>query len=414
MESIICDEIVEHLSSNQLIRSSQHGFLRKKSCLTNLLSFLEILTNAHEQGKSVDIVFLEFAKAFDKVPKQRLLEKIQAHGIQGNVINWIHQWLSGRKQRVVINGSHSDWSDVKSGVPQGSILGPLAFIIFINDIDCCAEMIDVILKFADDTKAGHQISADRDRQSLQTCLDNLVEWADKWQMQFNISKCKVMHIGRGNPMHTYYMSGIALQEVSTEKDIGVLLDSSLKPSKQCAEAARRANAILGEISRAFHFRDRFVYVNLYKKYVRCHMEFSVSAWCPWSVADKEALERVQRRAVAMVSGLTGTTYKERLEEIGLMSLETRRIRFDMIETFKMLNSFSDVDYTNWFNLIPPTARQTRSNTDYMNLERSFARTQVRENFFSVRVPPIWNSLPDDIKKTEQSSHSKSSSTSGPI
>ena len=151
MESIICDEIVEHLSSNQLIRSSQHGFLRKKSCLTNLLSFLEILTNAHEQGKSVDIVFLDFAKAFDKVPKQRLLEKIQAHGIQGNVINWIHQWLSGRKQRVVINGSHSDWSDVKSGVPQGSILGPLAFIIFINDIDCCAEMIDVILKFADDT-----------------------------------------------------------------------------------------------------------------------------------------------------------------------------------------------------------------------------------------------------------------------
>ena len=167
MESIICDEIVEHLSSNQLIRSSQHGFLRKKSCLKNQLSFLEILTNAHEQGKSVDIVFLDFAKAFDKVPKQRLLEKIQAHGIQGNVINWIHQWLSGRKQRVVINGSHSDWSDVKSGVPQGSILGPLAFIIFINDIDCCAEMIDVILKFADDTKAGHQISADPNRQSLQ-------------------------------------------------------------------------------------------------------------------------------------------------------------------------------------------------------------------------------------------------------
>ena len=195
------------------------------------------------------------------------------------------------------------------------------------------------------------------------------------------------------------MSGIALQEVSTEKDIGVLLDSSLKPSKQCAEAARRANAILGEISRAFHFRDRFVYVNLYKKYVRCHMEFSVSAWSPWSVADKEALQRVQRRAIAMVSGLTETTYKERLEEIGLMSLETKRIRFDMIETFKMLNSFSDVDYTNWFNLIPPTAWQTRSNTGYMNLERSFARTQVRENFFSVRVPPIWNSLPDDIKKS---------------
>ena len=214
-------------------------------------------------------------------------------------------------------------------------------------------------------------------------------------------------------MHTYYMSGIALQEVSTEKDIGVLLDSSLKPSKQCAEAARRANAILGEISRAFHFRDRFVYVNLYKKYVRCHMEFSVSAWCPWSVADKEALERVQRRAVAMVSGLTGTTYKERLEEIGLMSLETRRIRFDMIETFKMLNSFSDVDYTNWFNLIPPTAWQTRSNTGYMNLERSFARTQVRENFFLSGYHLSGTLCLTTSKIAQQSSHSKSSSKSKP-
>lgn len=399
MESIIKDHIVDHLMNNFLIRPTQHGFMKQKSCLTNLLSFLEILTSEHDNGCPMDIIFLDFAKAFDKVPRLRLLEKIRSHGITGNLLQWIDHWLSGRKQRVVINGEHSDWDDVLSGVPQGSVLGPLAFIIFINDIDLVAELIKIILKFADDTKLGHTILTDQDRLALQQCLDNLVAWAEAWGMQFNIDKCKVMHIGRTNPTHKYYMGGVELTTVEKEKDIGVLMHRTIKPSLQCAESARLANVILGQIARSFHYRDRFTFLNLYKQYVRCHMEFSVSAWSPWSEADKEVLEKVQRRAVSMISGLKGRTYNEKLSELSLMSLEQRRIRYDMIETYKILNGFTSADPSIWFNCIPATARQTRNTAGYMNLERLQARTQIRENFFSVRVPPVWNSLPDEVKKS---------------
>jgi hypothetical protein len=187
MESCMRDRIVTHLVDNSLIRDSQHGFMRNKSTTTNLLEFLETLTSEQDQGLAIDVVYLDFAKAFDKVPHRRLLEKFRAHSIEGKVLDWIEDWLAGRKQRTVLNGATSDWSDVWSGVPQGSVLGPLAFIIYINDIDLVCMMIKLLKKFADDTKAANTIRTDQDVKDLQLCLDNLVDWADTWGMQFNMS-----------------------------------------------------------------------------------------------------------------------------------------------------------------------------------------------------------------------------------
>jgi len=153
--------------------------------------------------------WLSFAKAFDKVPHERLLLKLFEHGILGKVLTWIRNWLSDRKQRVCISGEQSTWRPVWSGVPQGSNLGPVLFLIFINDIDC--GIVNWILKFADDTKVFANITDDKSRELLQQDLNTLFEWSQNWHMEFNTQKCKVTRIGRSNPGYTYMMNGLVLE-----------------------------------------------------------------------------------------------------------------------------------------------------------------------------------------------------------
>jgi hypothetical protein len=162
LESVIRDSMMDHLVKNNLLSDSQHGFMPNRSCTTNLLEFFEVVTGTVDRGDPFDIIFLDFAKAFDKVPKERLLAKLRAHGISGEPLAWTEAWLTGRKQRVVINGEESSWEEVLSGVPQGSVLGPPLFTVFINDLDDVIKCIELLKKFADDTKLG-QTATPRDR-----------------------------------------------------------------------------------------------------------------------------------------------------------------------------------------------------------------------------------------------------------
>ena len=397
MESIIKDEVVNHLESHGLIRPSQHGFMRGKSCTTNLLSFLEKVTAAIDKGEPVDVVFLDFAKAFDKVPVERLVKKVKAHGIGGRVLNWIAAWLRGRKQRVVLNGKASDWADVLSGVPQGSVLGPLLFIIFINDLDMAATA-ELVHKFADDTKIAQPIRSDQDKTTLQITLDNLCVWANTWGMEFNVAKCKVMHLGHGNTGHVYSMNNAALGQTTAERDLGVIMSDNLKPSSQCAKAARAATVVLNQLTRAFHFRDRHVFMQLYKQYVRPHLEFAGPAWAPWTAADKDLLEKVQMRAIRMVSGLDGREYEDRLSELGLTTLEERRHQMDMAEVYKIVTGKGCVSPSEWFEMAETAPRPTRAAADPLNVRIKHGRLDIRKHFFSVRVCENWNKVPGDIKR----------------
>ena len=248
--------------------------------------------------------YLDFSRAFDKVPHQRLLRKVRSHGITGKLADWINDWLKDRQQRVVLNGKASQWSKVTSGVPQGSVLGPCLFIIYINDIDQAIDAVLQIKKFADDTKGCAIVDTDEHCTRIQNQLDKIYQWSLDWQMLFNADKCKVIHIGPQNPQYDYKIGDNYLKKVEYEKDLGAYIDRSLTPSMQIAEAVKKANQVLGQLLRAVSYRDKIHFVKLYKQRVRCHLEHVVQSWSPWLAKDNDKLESVQRRAVRCIRGLT--------------------------------------------------------------------------------------------------------------
>jgi ribonuclease P/MRP protein subunit RPP40 len=346
LEALVKDVIIAHLQIYNLINDSQHGFVRGKSCLTNLLGFFEDITALVDKGEPVDVIYLDFQKAFDKVPHRRLMKKVYAMDIGGEIYNWIEDWLNDRKQRVCLAGSSLGWAYVSSGVPQGSILGPLLFLIYINDID--NGMASKILKFADDTKLFRQVGTAEDIANLRNDLEKLVGRSKEWLMLFNVEKCKVMHIGFGNRRAKYMMDGVQLQEVHEEMDLGVLVQDNLKCAQQCARVVAKANKVLGVIRRTLKNFSSNVVMKLYKCLIRPGLEYTVQAWRPYLQKDIDLIEGVQRRVTKLVVRMKRMSYEERLKFLDMTTLETRRIRGDLIEVLKILTGIEDVKEERFF------------------------------------------------------------------
>ena len=292
LETIIRDHMMDFLVKHKLINTSEHGFLKARSCLTNLLCFFEEITKWVDDGSPVDVIYLDFQKAFDKVPHQRL----------------------------ILNS----WKSVLSGVPQGSVLGPILFLVYINDLE--EGVTCKIFKFADDTQLFTKTKEIGDKQNLQDDIDKLVKWSEKWQMLFNFGKCKCLHIGPGNASMNYEMVGTILSITVKEKDLGVTMNANMKVSEQCRIAASKGNQVLGMIRRNITYKDKSLIVPLYKAIVRPHLEYCIQAWSPYLRKDIDMLEKIQRSATKLIPGLRDLRYEERLKECGLTTLETRRLR----------------------------------------------------------------------------------------
>jgi hypothetical protein len=301
------------------------------------------------------------------------------------------------RSRVVIAGCESSWKDVISGVPQGSVLGPILFLIYINDIvenlSCPAYL------FADDMKIFCGVTSGMDNCRLQSDLDRIVIWTEDWLLKLNAPKCKTLTLGRVDKSHPFrYLiqdgsgSGQVLASVTEEKDLGVLIDRELRFNTHVYSKIKTANRMIGLIRRNFKNIDFEGFLLLYKALVRSHLEYAQTVWSPYRTKLIDALEGVQRRATKILPGLRNLPYRERLSRLKLPTLVYRRARGDMVETFKIIQGYYDPDG------VPTLQRSTYSSTrgHDKKLFKQQSHLDARKFSFTVRVASVWNSLPADV------------------
>ena len=265
----------------------------------------------------------------------------------------------------------------------------MLFVIYINDIDI--GLTSKLAKFADDTKLGIDDRSNTSVRDLQADLKKLGEWSEMWQMPFNVEKCKVMHIGHNNLNANYELLGHNIESVDREKDLGVLISKDLKFSQQCIEAERKAQKLLGYIKRRFSYRNKEIVLPLYNSIVRPHLEYAVQFWAPSLRKDIDRLEAVQARATKLIPSVRNLGYQRRLDRLNLFSLETQRLRGQLIETFKIMKGFTSIDYHNLFSI---NNNQTRGNG--CKLELKPYNTSLCGNFFTFKVCNFWNRLPAEV------------------
>ena len=338
LERIIRAKMVEYFERIKAFNNGQHGFRRGRSCLSQLLAHYENILEGIKEGHNVDVIYLDFAKAFDKVDHGILLHKLRNLGICGKLGEWLHSFLTGRVQHVILQGTLSEPSPVTSGVPQGSVLGPLLFLIMVGDIDSDVQRATVT-SFADDTRILKTISSVNDVNALQADLDRVINWAERNNMALNGEKFEVIRYGRLEDIKTstqYHCHQQIIESKNQVKDLGIHMSEDGTFSCHLDKILEGARKLTGWILRTFQTRTPECMLTLWKSLVLPRLEYCCQLWSPYKTGDIIKLEAIQRSFTNKISGMENLNYWERLSKLGLYSLQRRRERYIVLYVWKTL------------------------------------------------------------------------------
>ena len=392
MESLVADKIREFIRPK--LDPNQHGFLPGKSTVTQLLETISDWTNSMNEGRLIDVLYVDFAKAFDSCSHPKLISKMEKYGIRGKLLNWVKAYLKDRKQVVKIENSKSQPEPVTSGVPQGSSLSPLLWLIYISDLTNEIKHCKIKL-FADDCKIYIVLlrnNSVHSSQLMQEDINNLMNWAKNSQLNIAFQKCAVLHIGKKNPKTEYYFGDIKIPKVSSMRDLGVIVDEKLSFKEHYAQVSKSANIKANLILKCFYSRSIPFLIKMFNTFVRSKLEYASQVWNPYKLTDINLLERPLRRFTKRLPGQLDLNYGERLHNLRIDCLELRRLKLDLVMTFKIMHGFLDVNKSQFFQL--RENNNTRGHSLMIYKKRS--KNNIHQNFFSQRVIQVWNSLSEEI------------------
>lgn len=353
-------------------------------------------TSAVDVGVDFDVIYFDFKGAFDSVVHSKLLFKLEHLGFGGPLLQWLGAFLTDRQQRVGVENLYSSFLPICSGVPQGSVLGPLLFVIYISDLlphDTTDS--DLNLKFADDVKEGTEIINHSDYTRLNNTVAEVSSWSTQWQLPLSKEKCFSFRVGSPSTLPPYQLDGGALECRQEVRDLGVWFTSNLKSTTHCSKITAQAFRRLFIVRRCFARASAKTLIWAFKVFVRPLLEYASPAWSPYLLQDIDLLESVQRNFTRSLPGYRGLPAGERLRRSGLDPLELRRLYADLLLVYKITHQLLPLDFP-FFELQSYTATRGHS----WKLRHLGARLDCRKNFFAIRVVGPWNSLSENTVSSQ--------------
>ena len=390
LEHIVHSNVMTHLDKFAILSDAQHGFRKRRSCESQLVTTIQDLAKGLDDKQQLDAVLLDFSKAFDKVSHKRLILKLHHYGIRGQVLQWIEAFLSDRTQRVVIDGQMSTPAKVTSGVPQGTVLGPLLFLVFINDLP--AAVSSTTRMFADDCLMYRSISSIDDTKQLQEDLDNLQQWESDWLMSFNPDKCEVMSItNKKMPIHaSYSIHGHQLKSTNCAKYLGVNISSNLSWSQHINQTVKKANSSLSFLRRNIGHCPQQIKSQAYTTYVRPILEYASCAWAPYTMYDINRLEAIQNRAArfTMSDYSRFSSVSSMKSQLNWDLLQSRRQKAKATMMYKIHHHLIDIQAP---TLLIPLVTITRGHN--LRYQQIRCRLDLYKYSFFPSSVQLWNGLP---------------------